>query len=943
VLFVYQETLEQGKMRLMEEDHLLEVARANSSLVEDLYERYLKDPKSVSQEWITVFKKLELLPDSPEPVQRRASISITATTDETLRISHLIESYRIWGYLAVSVNPIALKPPEEPNQLKLQNLGFHPQELSKEFPTLGLLQKEKAPLLEIIDALKKIYTSRIGYEYIYKGTQNLPLEKWIQDKIEQPPLKLDLTIEQKQMILEQLNKTELLESFLHTKFPGQKRFSIEGGETLIPMLAALIERGAELGASEYVLGMTHRGRLNVLANILNKSYTEIFSEFDEGYFPDGFEGTGDVKYHKGFLSDSVTFHGHQVKISLTPNPSHLESVDPVVEGQVKAKQMQTGDELQLKTVPILVHGDASISGQGVVYETLQLSRLSGYSTGGTVHLVINNQIGFTTVPEDSRSTRFCTDIAKTFDLPVFHVNAEDPVACVFAAYLAAEIRQKFHLDVFLELNCYRKYGHNESDEPAYTQPLEYQMIRAKKSIRELFRLQLVQEGTVEKFMAESLEVEFKKSLQDAQAAAGAKITSPPSDVSYKRQAELFQPVATAVSRKELRGVADSLCFVPKDFSLHPKLQTLLKERKEMVLLENKLVDWGVAELLAYGTLLVEGTPVRLSGQDCGRGTFSHRHALWMDQKKEMRYYPLNHLKEGQARADVINSPLSEFAILAFEYGYSIASPETLVLWEAQFGDFGNGAQVVIDQYIASAEAKWAQKASLALLLPHGYEGQGPEHSSSRLERYLSLAADDNLWIVQPSTPSQLFHLLRRQVKTPLKKPLICLTPKQLLRHPLCVSKIDAFEKGGFQEILDDPDGVKTGFRIIFCTGKIYYELSQLRTREKLEGLILIRIEQLYPLHKELLKSLIDSYGQAVEFLWVQEEPKNMGAWSYIHPLIEELLPKKAPLKYLGRQESASPATGSYVLHKKELAAIFQPLLENRKPPDPLEIRHFDRA
>lgn len=917
----------------MDEEQLMEIAGANSALVEALYEQYVKDPKSVQPEWVNVFKKLELLPVA-EP--KKTAPSLPASPDDTLRIALLIDAYRTWGFLAVPVNPIALNPPEEPVQLKLTS----PQELTKEFPTLGLLPKEKAPLVEILDALKKIYTSRIGYEYM--GTENGPLIKWLQEKIEPTPFTLDLELEQKQMILERLNKSELFEAFLHTKFPGQKRFSIEGGETLIPMLAALIEKGAELGASEYVLGMTHRGRLNVLANILNKSYTEIFSEFDEGYFPDSFEGTGDVKYHKGFLSDSVTFHGHQVKISLTPNPSHLESVDPVVEGQVKAKQIQIDDAMQLKVIPLLVHGDAAIAGQGVVYETLQLSGLKGYSTGGTIHLVINNQIGFTTLPEDARSTRYCTDIAKTFNFPVFHLNAEDPEACVFAAYLAAEIRQKFHVDVFLELNCYRKYGHNESDEPAYTQPLEYQLIRSKKPIRELFRLQLIQEGTVEKFMAESLEIEFKKSLQDALSSSSSLEKKPPHDVSYKRPEGFFQPVTTGVSKKELKEVGDSLCFVPKDFNLHPKLQTLLNERKEMVLLENKQVDWGAAELLAYGTLLVEGTCVRLSGQDCGRGTFSHRHALWMDQKKERAYYPLDHLKEVQARADVINSPLSEFAILAFEYGYSIASPDALVLWEAQFGDFGNGAQVVIDQYIASAESKWGQKSSLGLLLPHGYEGQGPEHSSCRLERYLSLGADDNMYIVQPSTPAQFFHLLRRQVKTAYKKPLICLTPKQLLRHPLCVSKVDAFEKGGFQEILADPEGPKDPFRVVFCTGKVYYELSQLRTKEKLEGLALIRIEQLYPLHKERLKEFISAYSKASEFIWVQEEPKNMGAWNFIRPLLEELLPKNSVLKYLGRPESASPATGSYVLHKKELAAIFQPLLENKKAPA-LEIRHFDRA
>lgn len=919
----------------MDENHLLEIARGNSALVETLYERYEKDPKSVSPEWIEVFKKLELLPEISSAPQ---TLSSPPAVDESLRIAHLIDSYRTWGYLAVPVNPIALHPPEEPDQLKLQALGFHPTELSKQFPTLGLLAAKSAPLLEILDALKKIYTSRIGYEYM--GSQYGALKKWIQEKIERNPT-VQLTMEQKQSILEQLNKTELLETFLHTKFPGQKRFSIEGGETLIPMLSSLIERGAELGATEYVLGMTHRGRLNALANILKKSYTEIFSEFDEGYFPDGFEGTGDVKYHKGFLSDSVTFHGHQVKISLTPNPSHLESVDAVVEGQVKAKQIQQDDEYQLNVVPILVHGDASISGQGVVYETLQLSQLKGYSTGGTVHVVINNQIGFTTTPDDARSTPFCTDIAKTFGMPVFHLNAEDPEACVFASFLAAEIRQKFHIDVFLELNCYRKYGHNESDEPAYTQPIEYKMIRAKKTIRDLFRNQLIHEGTVEKFMAESLEQEFKKALQEAQVAVKI-VEKPDVDVSYKRPEGFFNAIPTAVPKKELVEVMESFCHVPKDFSLHPKLQNLLNERKEMVVLENKPIDWGVGELLAYGTLLIEGTPVRLSGQDCGRGTFSHRHALWMDQKKEAAYYPLNHLKDGQARSDVINSPLSEFAILGFEYGYSIASPETLVLWEAQFGDFSNAAQVVIDQYIASAEAKWGQKSSLTLLLPHGYEGQGPEHSSCRLERYLSLAADDNIYIVQPTTPAQAFHLLRRQVKTPFKKPLICLTPKQLLRHPLCVSKVSEFEKGGFQEALDDPGANKSATRLIFCTGKMYYELTQLRIKEKLEELAIIRIEQFYPLNKELLKTLINAYSKASEYFWMQEEPRNMGAWNYIHSHLEELLPKKGLLKYLGRPESASPATGSYVLHKKELANIFQPLLTGKKAPS-LDIRHLDRA
>lgn len=919
----------------MAENKLIDLARSNYALLEEMYERYQKDPKSISEEWIEVLRQLEIL-----PVKTSTFTPLTHVEDASCQIHSLIEAYRRFGYLAASLNPLKTTPPQEPPELKLENFGLNEQDLSKEFPTCGFLKKELAPLAEILRVLKKVYSGRIGFEF--KDRISPAFENWLQERIEKDNLSLDLPIEQKQMIFQQLNKSELFESFLHTKFPGQKRFSLEGAETLIPMLSEIIEKGAILGAEEFVIGMTHRGRLNVLANILNKSYTQVFSEFDEGYFPDSFEGTGDVKYHTGFLSDVITVLGHEVKISLTPNPSHLESVDPVIEGQVKARQIKKRDENQEKIIPILTHGDAAIAGQGVVYETLQLAALKGYSTGGTIHLVIDNQIGFTTLPEDGRSTPFCTDIAHTFSLPVFHVNAEDPEACVFAAGLSYDLRHLFHSDVFLLLNCYRKYGHNESDEPSFTQPIEYQIIRSKKSIRDLYRDQLVKEGVVEKFMAEGVEVEFKKALQDASRAVITPEIAPDRDFSYQRPEGFFNPVKTGLARSLLREIAQKACEIPKDFKIHPKLDQLFKERLKMVMEENLVLDWGMGELLAFASLLWEGVPVRLSGQDSGRGTFSHRHVLLMDQQEEKAYYPLSHLKDQQGRADMINSPLSEYAVLGFEYGYSVAYPEALVLWEAQFGDFGNNAQVIIDQYIAAAETKWGQKSSLVLLLPHGYEGQGPEHSSARLERFLTLVGHDNMYICNPSTPAQYFHLLRRQVKSAYKKPLICLTPKSLLRNSICVSPLKEFEVGSFEEVIDDPTSPKEASSLIFCTGKIFYELYQLRQKEKLKDMALIRIEQLYPFHREKISALIKNYKKARSFIWVQEEPANMGGWGYIHPLLTELLPQGGILEYVGREESASTASGSYVLHKKELAALLKNFMTPRKEP-PIQISHFHPA
>lgn len=935
-------------------------------ILEEMYALYKQNPENIDPSWRSLFAEMEAseapsvssgsLPASPsapallfEPDSRpvlppeetsgrsviyHPKIEISGGGD--LRIFNLINAYRTYGHLLAKNNPLQLLHPIEPEQLKLETLGFSKKDLSLRFPSCGLFEEEEVPLLDIINALKATYCDKIGVEYM--GFLSPELESWIQQQVEPSRFKISLPIEQKQMILQHLNKSELFESFLHTKYVGQKRFSLEGGETMIPVLAAIIEKGSSLGTEDFILGMAHRGRLNVLCNILDKSYADIFSEFEEGYISASVEGSGDVKYHKGFYSEIKTVNGHKVKIVLTPNPSHLESVGPVVEGQVRAKQDLIGKGGQDKVIPLLVHGDAAISGQGVVYETLQLCRLAGYTTGGTIHIIINNQIGFTTVPEDSRSTHYCTDIAHAFGSPVFHVSAEDPEGCVYAANLALELRQKFHCDVFIELICYRKYGHNETDEPAFTQPLEYHQIRKKRPIREIYRDSLVSQGVLEKNVVEALEDEFKKALQ--QSLKGSKISAKDPSGKPVQQANgsngegIFQHIQTGVQKEELKQIAERICYVPEGFSIHPKLALLTKERLSMLKDGEgaRLVDWGMGELLAYGSLLWNGINVRISGQDTCRGTFSHRHALLMDQVKEEGYVPLQHLKQGQGRFDLFNSPLSEYAVLGFEYGYSIANLAALVVWEAQFGDFANGAQIIIDQFIASAEQKWNQKSGLTLLLPHGYEGQGPEHSSARIERFLSLAGDNNILIVQPTTPAQFFHLLRRQMLRRLRKPLIVFTPKGLLRHHACVSRIDDFTQGSFQELLDDSASPKAPKRLAFCSGRIYYDLIAEREKTGNAGsTAIVRIEQIYPLDRERLKEIIGKYAGFAECAWVQDEPGNMGAWDYIRPILRELLPKGLDPVYIGRERSASPATGSHALHKKEHVAIANALFGKEGP------------
>lgn len=834
-----------------------DISFSNLEYVSEQYKKYQEDPTRVEPSWRYFFEGWELARS-------------VAGESQDVKLEKLVQDYRTYGHLKAHFNCLE-NPPKE--------------------TTSG-------------EWFEKTYCSSMGIEYM--GTQNPELQTWIQKEIE-PEMKLSLTPDDKLQIFKDLNRAELFEVFLHTKYVGQKRFSLEGGETLIPMLTMIVESASTEGVHEVVLGMAHRGRLNVLANLLNKSYDSIFAEFEDFYVPDLAEGTGDVKYHKGFQGTLTTRKGEQVVVTLSANPSHLEAVDPVVEGQAKARQQQRG---RREVIPILIHGDASVTGQGIVYETLQLSKLPGYETGGTIHIVVNNQIGFTTSPKEGRSTRYCTDIAMAFGAPVFHVNAEDPDSCVLAALLALKIRQKFHIDVFIDLNCYRKYGHNEGDEPAFTQPEQYAKIRQKKTIRTLYLEKLVASGLMSSAVGQAVETEFKDLLQKALDQITSKPPLPKKGVPIQES-----PVSTAVAAEVLKMYAEALTQVPASFNIHPKVGKLQEERRAM--LTSGKIDWGMGEHLAYASILADGVHIRLSGQDSRRGTFSHRHAFWVDQTTEQHYYPLSHLSTNKALFDVYNSPLSEFAVLGFDFGYSLAYLRSLVIWEAQYGDFSNGAQVIIDQFISSSQQKWGHSSSITLFLPHGYEGQGPEHSSARLERFLQLSGDQNWTVASCTTPAQLFHLLRRQALQNIRKPLVLMAPKGLLRHPECVSSLNDFAQGTFQEVIVDSTA-QNPRRVLFCSGRVYYDLLANR---KNTDVAIVRIEQLYPLNIEKIKSVIQTYSGASDFCWVQEEPRNMGAWSYIFPQLNSVTPKA--VRYIGREASSSPAAGSHALHKAQWTQFIQ--------------------
>lgn len=855
----------------------------NLPYLEELYRQ-----NALSPDWEAFFRDIE----SDEDV--RVSASSSTPREEGTR--RLIDAYRTHGHKIASVNPIALTPPSP-------------------IPELAAPSSEK----KIAERLQQFYAGRIAFEF--KGFTPPEMEQWIEEKIEGGWFQHPFSADEKNEILDTLTRAEVLEAFLHMKHVGKKRFSLEGGESLIPMLAFLVDRGIDKGAEEFVIGMSHRGRLNVLVNLLNKPLSYLFTDFDDDYEPSAEERMGDIRYHKGHVNEAVkSYLGKAIRLSVSPNPSHLESIDPVVEGQAYAKQTLAQDTAKKRIIPLLMHGDASLAGQGVVYETLQMQGLPGYETGGTIHIVINNQVGFTTSPKEGRSTLYCTDIAKTFGLPVIHVNAEDAEMCVRSALFALELRDLFHTDVFIDLNCYRKYGHNEGDEPAFTQPLEYQLIRGRRSIRTLYREKLIDEGAVDASFADELEARFRGELQ----AAFDLFSKQPKKSSAERSASLphAEPPCTQVSKERLCEIAKAFSTPPKGFNIHPKLLALFQERSASVV-GDKSLDWGTAELLAYGSLLWEGKQVRLAGQDSGRGTFSHRHALWVDQISGRPYFPLAHLTASQGQFVVLNTLLSETAALGFEYGYSTVCKEGLNIWEAQFGDFVNSAQVIIDQYIAGGEQKWGQVSNLVLFLPHGFEGQGPEHSSARFERFLALAGHENMQIVNPTVPSQLFHLLRAQVLRKEKKPLIVLTPKGLLRHPSCVSPLSDFTAGEFHPIFEEKQKAAKTELLVLCSGRIYFDIEAERKRLRREDVAIIRFEQLYPLDAAACKAALASYAAAKRVVWVQDEPENMGAWPHMSLVLSPLLPARMQLEYAGRERSATPATGFFARHRLEQKAILK--------------------
>jgi 2-oxoglutarate dehydrogenase E1 component len=744
----------------------------------------------------------------------------------------------------------------------------------------------------------------------------------------------NLSRREKLGLLVGLHLAELFEHFLHARYLGQKRFSLEGSETLIPVLDTIVESAASLGVREIVFGMSHRGRLNVLANILGKPYQEIFAEFEDNYLPDSAAGDGDVKYHLGFSGDRTTSRGEKIHLSLTPNPSHLEAVNPVVEGRTRAKQVTFGDRDRVLGIPLLIHGDAAFAGQGLVAETLNLSQLEGYTTGGTIHIIVNNQIGFTTSPRDARSTRYCTDVAKMIQAPIFHVNAEDPEAAIYIARLALDFRQTFRQDVVIDLVCYRRHGHNEGDEPSYTQPVMYAKIKGRPTLSEVYTEQLVLRGDLTADETSAIDATFQEKLraaqQDVKSARSRRPRVQPASSRWQGLSPAYShdSVDTAVAYETLVKITDAAARMPDTFQAQAKIQKGLSSRCQDIR-ERRPVDWGWAEILAFGSLLLEGTPIRLSGQDSRRGTFSQRHVVLFDARSGDPYTPLNSISADQALLAAYDSPLSETAVLGFDFGYSLDDPLKLIIWEAQFGDFANGAQVIIDQFIVCCQSKWQRDSGLVMLLPHGYEGQGPEHSSARLERYLQLCAEDNIQVCNPTTPAQYFHLLRRQMRRGFRKPLIVMTPKSLLRHKQAVSPVEALTQGTFEEVLDpattDPLAIE---RVVLCSGKIYYDLEQHRQKSQSERVAILRLEQLYPWPQNRLARVPATYTNARQWIWAQEESMNMGAWAFMEPRLRAL---GCAVAYVGRDMSSSPATGSMSTHLREQREIVEAAISGRAP------------
>jgi 2-oxoglutarate dehydrogenase E1 component len=889
---------------------------ASSDYVEQMYEQWQKDPSAMDSEWQLFFSGFDLAyrPSGPVASERAADQS---------KVASLIFAYRNIGHLIADLDPLGDNLENHP-LLELETFGLTEEHLDQIFDTGHLEGAQQATLREILGVLTDTYCRTVAVEYIH--IQDMEARRWLQAEMEPNRNRPEPSREQQHRILGQLIDAELFESFTHGRYQGQKRFSLEGAEALIPALHQFMETAAATGAEEVVMGMAHRGRLNVLANILRKPYSMIFHEFEDNVRPDPYGGDGDVKYHRGYSSDYSTVDGQTIHVSLTANPSHLEAVDPVVEGRTRAKQRRHGDSaMRKKVLPLLIHGDAAFAGQGLVAETFNLSQLKGYSTGGTVHVVVNNQIGFTTLPGESRSTRYPTDIAKFVDAPVFHVNGDDPEAVVHVVDLALRFRQEFGSDAVVDIVCYRKHGHNEGDEPAFTQPLMYQKIQNRPSTRSIYQLQLEAAHDITLEESEKLTNSLQGRL--VEAFQSAKEVSAIDDEKHAFQGiwtefdhpYCFDCTDTGAPYNVLLAVTSALTTVPEGFNVNRKVVRRLTSQPETV--ENRGdVDWALGELLAFGSLLYEGTPVRLSGQDSIRGTFSHRHAAWFDTKTGEIYIPLLHIKPDQARFCAYNSMLSEAAVLGFDYGYSLVEPDMLVIWEAQFGDFANGAQVIIDQFITAAFDKWQRVSGLVMLLPHGYEGQGPEHSNAYLERYLAACAEDNIQVCNLSTPAQLFHALRRQLRASFRRPLIIMAPKSLLRHKRAVSPLDELIDGHFQEFLDDPTSPDAPRRIVLVSGKLYYDLEEAREERGIEDVAIVRVEQFYPFHTELFERIVTPYRGAVEVVWAQEETQNRGGWTYMMPRLMKLFPGHE-IRYVGRGPSASPATGSLGIHREEQAAL----------------------
>ncbi|WP_372682372.1 2-oxoglutarate dehydrogenase E1 component [Desulfosarcina sp.] len=886
----------------------------SADFIDAQYRKWKSDPSSLSDDWQFFFRGFELA---------GAAGPADVDPDQALRqanVGELIRRYRDIGHLLACMDPLSACPTAHP-LLELDAFGLDVSDLDRTFAAPGLIDKAAAPLKEIVGRLKQTYCHSVGVEYMH--LQDPDERRWLQARMEPVKNQAELTADERVETLKKLSAASLFEGFLNKKYVGVTRFSLEGGEALIPFLDVLRRRAVEFGCREIIFGMAHRGRLNVLRNILEKPAEEIFSEFESCYDPQDLVGSGDVKYHIGYLTEHNMADGTSISLYLVSNPSHLEAVNPVVEGIVRARQDLLAADGDKAVLPVLMHGDAAFAGQGVVAETLNMSQLKGYRTGGTVHVVINNQIGYTTLPEDARSTRYSTDVAKMLMVPIFHVHGEDPEAVVHVARLAADYRYRFGKDVVIDLVCYRRYGHNEGDEPYFTQPTMYQRIRQRPPLNRVYGDRLVAEGVVSKTDVDKIEQAVNSGLDAAYEEVHGDTCLFPEPRFFPEWETVsgafsHDPVETAVEEKTLVKLADRLAQLPDGFTVHPRLKGVLDKRLDAVN-TGKGIDWAGAEALAFASLLADGHTVRLSGQDVSRGTFSQRHSVIWDYETGQAHTPLNHLKAGQAAFEVYNSLLAEAGVLGFEYGYAVTRPEVLTLWEAQFGDFVNNAQCVIDLFIASGQAKWQQLCGLTLLLPHGWEGLGPEHSSARLERFLQLCANDNMQVANPTTPAQYFHLLRRQIKAPFRKPLILMTPKSLLRHPMAVSSLKDLIHGRFSPILDDAEATTSAKKVIFCSGKIYYQLVARRQQINADDTAIIRAEMLHPFPEKALEKVVGRYKKAKDWTWVQEEPENMGAWQFMRPRLSPML--KKPLDYVGRNAAASPATGFPKIYKMEQDGI----------------------